>query len=148
MTSAGLSEVIQRESVRCESDPLDRVRRAVTDRFRDVFPPDLPSGLPPSREVDHRIELVPGAVPPSRPTFPLSAVELAELKKQLEEMTKVGFARPSKPPFDAPILFVKKKDGSTCMCVDYCALNNVAIKNSYPLPRVDELFDRLQDRSA
>jgi hypothetical protein len=88
VTSAELFEVIQRESVRCESDPLDRVRRAVMDRFRDVCPPGLPHGLPPSREVNHRIELVPGAVPPSRPTFRLCAPELVELKKQLEELTR------------------------------------------------------------
>jgi hypothetical protein len=112
--------------------------------YRDVFPDKLPDGLPPSRDVDHRIELTPGAVPPSRPTIRLSASELAELKKQLEELLRAGFISPSKSPFGAPILFVKKKDGSMRMCVDYRALNNLTIKNSYPLPRVDELFDRLQ----
>ena len=69
---------------------------------------------------------------------------MAELKKQLEELIKAGFIQPSKSPFGAPILFVKKKDGTMRMCVDYRALNNITIKNSYPLPRVDELFDRLQ----
>jgi hypothetical protein len=112
--------------------------------YRDVFPAKLPDGLPPSRDVDHRIELTPGAVPPSRPTIRLSASELAELKKQLEELLAAGFISPSKSPFGAPILFVKKKDGTMRMCVDYRALNNLTIKNSYPLPRVDELFDRLQ----
>ena len=110
----------------------------------DVFPADLPAGLPPAREVDHRIELVPGSSPPSRPTIRLSATELAELKKQLAELEAAGFIRPSKSPFGAPILFVKKKDGTMRMCVDYRALNRITIKNSYPLPRVDELFDRLQ----
>ena len=113
-------------------------------QFRDVFPEELPAGLPPSREVDHKIELVPGATPPSRPTYRLSSVELLELKKQLDELTKAGFIQPSKSPFGAPILFVKKKDGSMRMCVDYRALNNVTIKNNYALPRIDELFDRLQ----
>jgi hypothetical protein len=112
--------------------------------FKDVFPDELPAGLPPSREVDHKIELVPGAVPPSRPTFRLSASELVELKKQLDELLAAGFIQHSKSPYGAPILFVKKKDGTMRMCVDYRALNNVTIKNSYPLPRVDELFDRLQ----
>jgi hypothetical protein len=120
------------------------VSQRVLSQFKDVFPEELPPGLPPEREVDHRIELVPGSTPPSRPTFRLSASELVELKKQLEELTKAGFIRPSKSPFGAPILFVKKKDGTMRMCVDYRALNNITIKNSYPLPRVDELFDRLQ----
>jgi hypothetical protein len=112
--------------------------------FRDVFPDELPPGLPPSREVDHRIELVPGAVPPTRPTYRLSSRELLELRKQLDELLKAGFIQPSKSPFGAPILFVKKKDGTMRMCVDYRALNNVTIKNNYALPRIDELFDRLQ----
>ena len=126
------------------SESAARCSDRLLKSYRDVFPDELPPGLPPSREVDHRIELTPGAVPPSRPTFRLSATELVELKKQLEELVKAGFIQPSKSPFGAPILFVKKKDGTMRMCVDYRALNNVTIKNSYPLPRVDELFDRLQ----
>lgn len=128
-----------------QSEPnLDNVSRRTLSPFKDVFPEALPSGLPPSREVDHRIELTPGSSPPSRPTFRLSAPEMEELKKQLAELVKAGFIQPSKSPFGAPILFVKKKDGTMRMCVDYRALNNITIKNAYPLPRVDELFDRLQ----
>ena len=123
-------------------DPLERSRRRVLHDYSDVFG-DLP-GLPPTRDVDHKIELVPGATPPSRPTYSLSASETVELKKQLEELEAAGFIQPSKSPFGAPILFVKKKDGTMRMCVDYRALNNVTIKNAYPLPRIDELFDRLQ----
>ena len=127
-----------------EPQQMTAMRSKLLARFSHVFPDELPAGLPPTREVDHKIELVPGAVPPSRPTFRLSESELVELKKQLDELVKAGFIRPSKSPFGAPILFVKKKDGTMRMCVDYRALNNVTIKNSYPLPRVDELFDRLQ----
>ena len=123
---------------------LDHIAKEFVKEYRDAFPEELPPGLPPSREIDHKIELVAGAVPPSRPTFRMSATELAELKKQLEELIKSGFIRPSKSPFGAPILFVKKKDGTMRMCVDYRALNEITIKNKYPLPRVDELFDRLQ----
>ena len=141
VSAAELSLAIRAEA---SADPYESVRRSTLAEFEDVFPEELPAGLPPSREVDHRIELVPGAVPPSRPTFRLSEKELGELKQQLEQLTKAGFIRPSKSPFGAPILFVKKKDGTMRMCVDYRALNNVTIKNSYPLPRVDELFDRLQ----
>ena len=126
------------------ADPLEDARREVLERWPQVFPDELPAGLPPSREVDHKIELIPGATPANRPTFRLSEWELGELKKQLEELVKAGFIRPSKSPWGAPILFVKKKDGSMRMCVDYRGLNNLTIKNSYPLPRVDELFDRLQ----
>lgn len=142
VSAAELSRAIQAET--SKADQFAVVRRRVLGPYKDVFPDELPVGLPPSREVDHRIELVPGAVPTSRPTFRLSERELVELKKQLEELTKSGFIQPSKSPFGAPILFVKKKDGTMRMCVDYRALNNVTIKNSYPLPRVDELFDRLQ----
>ena len=120
------------------------VRRRVMETYRDVFPDSLPPGLPPSRDVDHKIELLANSQPLSRPTFRMSDRELTELKSQLAELTKCGFIQPSKSPFGAPILFVKKKDGTMRMCVDYRALNEITIKNSYPLPRVDELFDRLQ----
>jgi RNase H-like domain found in reverse transcriptase/Reverse transcriptase (RNA-dependent DNA polymerase)/Integrase zinc binding domain/Retroviral aspartyl protease/Chromo (CHRromatin Organisation MOdifier) domain len=131
-------------AVLAESDSVTSIRNRTLAEYRDVFPDALPDGLPPSRDVDHRIELIPGSSPPSRPTIRLSATELDELKKQLTELEAAGFIRPSKSPFGAPILFVKKKDGTMRMCIDYRALNRITIKNSYPLPRVDELFDRLQ----
>ncbi len=112
--------------------------------YADVFPDELPEGLPPRREVDHRIELEPNSTPPSRPTYRLSPSELDELKKQLAQLLKQGFIRPSKSPYGSPVLFVKKKDGDMRMCIDYRALNKLTIKNAYPLPRVEELFDRLQ----
>jgi transposase InsO family protein len=112
--------------------------------YRDVFTDALPIGLPPSREIDHRIELIPGSTPPSRPTYRQSASELAELKSQLAELISLGFIQPSKSPYGAPVLFVKKKDGTTRMCIDYRALNDITIKNAYPLPLVGELFDQLQ----
>jgi hypothetical protein len=118
-------------------------RASTLKEFRDVFPDDLPEGLPPRRDIDHKIELVPGSAPTNRPTYRMSPTELDELKKQLDELSKAGFIQPSKSPFGAPILFVKKKDGTMRMCIDYRALNGITIKNSYPLPRIDELFDRL-----
>jgi RNase H-like domain found in reverse transcriptase/Reverse transcriptase (RNA-dependent DNA polymerase)/Integrase zinc binding domain/Retroviral aspartyl protease/Integrase core domain/Chromo (CHRromatin Organisation MOdifier) domain len=132
------------ESPETLTQRLAAVRKKTIDEYRDVFPDELPPGLPPQREVDHKIELKPGSSPTSRPTFRMSAKELAELKQQLEELTKSGFIQPSKSPFGAPILFVKKKDGTMRMCIDYRALNEITIKNKYALPRVDELFDRLQ----
>jgi hypothetical protein len=112
--------------------------------YQDVFPDALPPGLPPAREVDHAIELEPGALPPSRPTYRMSFQELEELEKQLKEYVGNGWIRPSQSPYGAPILFVKKKDGTTRMCTDYRALNKITKKNVYPLPRIDELLDRLQ----
>ena len=112
-------------------------------KFGDVFPKDLPPGLPPKRDVDHRIELEPGNVPPTKAPYRMSPKELDELKKQLSDLLEKEFIQPSKSPYGAPVLFVKKKDGSTRMCVDYRALNKITIKNKYPLPRVDELLDRL-----
>jgi hypothetical protein len=111
--------------------------------FQDVFPGDLPSGLPPQRAIDHRIELEPGSLPVSRPVYRMSPTELDEVKRQLDELLSKGFIRPSVSPYGAPILFVKKKDGSMRMCIDYRALNKTTIKNSYSLPRIDDLLDQL-----
>ena len=125
-----------------EGVPADLAK--VLRSFRDVFPEALPPGLPPPREVDHAIELEPGALPPSRPTYRMSFQELEELEKQLKEYADNGRIRPSQSLYGAPILFVKKKDGPTRMCTDYRALNKITKKNVYPLPRIDELLDRLQ----
>ena len=112
--------------------------------FEDVLSPELPKGLPPKRaDVDHKIELEPGNSPPSKPSYRLSYQELAELKKQLLELMEKGFMQPSKSPFGAPVLFVKKKGGSLRLCVDYQALNSITIKNRCPLPRIDEMLDNL-----
>ena len=110
--------------------------------FADVFAP-LPAGLPPARKVDHAIKLEPGAEPAWRPTYRMSPLELQEVKKQLDDLLAKGWIQPSVSPYGAPILFVRKKEGSLRMCVDYRALNKQTIKNRYPLPRTDELLDQL-----
>ncbi|KAI3704673.1 hypothetical protein L1987_74900 [Smallanthus sonchifolius] len=115
----------------------------VVSEFPDIFPEELP-GLPPEREVEFRINLVPGATPIAKSPYRLAPTEMAELKKQLDELLEKGFIQPSSSPWGAPILFVKKKDGSIRMCIDYRELNKVTIKNRYPLPRIDDLFDQLQ----
>ena len=117
--------------------------QAILDEFIDVFPKDLLGGLPPSRELDHRIELVPRAKPPHRAPYRMSPPGLDELKKQLQDLTEKGYIQPSVSPFRAPILFVPKKDGGILMCVDYKALNRVTVHNRYPLPQIDELLDKL-----
>ncbi|KAL0537055.1 hypothetical protein IC582_026023 [Cucumis melo] len=111
--------------------------------YPDVFPEELP-GLPPHREVEFAIELEPGTVPISRAPYRMAPAELKELKVQLQELLDKGFIRPSVSPWGVPVLFVKKKDGSMRLCIDYRELNKVTVKNRYPLPRIDDLFDQLQ----
>ncbi|KAL0448539.1 UNVERIFIED_CONTAM: Transposon Ty3-G Gag-Pol polyprotein [Sesamum latifolium] len=115
----------------------------VVREFPDVFPEELP-GLPPHREVDFEIETIPGAAPISIAPYRMAPSELKELKKQLEELLDKGFIRPSISPWGAPVLFVKKKDGSMRLCIDYRQLNRITIKNKYPLPRIDDLLDQLK----
>ena len=116
----------------------------VVNEFEDVFPKDLP-GLPPDRDIEFAIELIPGAAPVSKAPYRLAPVELKELATQLQEMLDKGMIRPSVSPWGAPVLFVKKKDGSLRLCIDYRELNKLTIKNKYPLPRIDDLFDQLKD---
>ncbi|KAI3665770.1 hypothetical protein L6452_44401 [Arctium lappa] len=111
--------------------------------YPDVFPDDLP-GLPPERQVEFHIDLTPGAAPIARAPYRLAPTEMREMMTQLQELLEKGFIRPSSSPWGAPVLFVKKKDGSMRMCIDYRELNKVTIKNKYPLPRIDDLFDQLQ----
>ncbi|KAG8480712.1 hypothetical protein CXB51_025402 [Gossypium anomalum] len=119
----------------------------VVCEYSHVFPEELP-GLPPVREVEFGIELVPGTTPISMAPYRMAPTELKELKTQLKELTDRGFARPSFSPWGAPVLFVKKKDGTLRMCIDYRQLNKVTIKNKYPLPRIDDLFDQLKGASV
>nr|GEZ34587.1 putative reverse transcriptase domain-containing protein [Tanacetum cinerariifolium] len=111
-----------------------------------VFPDDLP-GLPPPRQVEFRIDLAPGAAPVVRTPYRLAPSEMKELAKQLQELSEKGFIRPSSSPWRAPVLFVKKKDGSFSMCIDYRELNKLTVKNLYPLPRIDDLSNQLQGSS-
>nr|GEX99147.1 putative reverse transcriptase domain-containing protein [Tanacetum cinerariifolium] len=114
--------------------------------FSEVFPEDLP-GLPPTRQVEFQIDLIPGAAPVARAPYRLAPSEMKELSDQLQELSDKGFIRPSSSPWGAPVLFVKKKDGSFRMCIDYRELNKITVKNRYPLPRIDNLFDQLQGSS-
>ncbi|KAA3466329.1 DNA/RNA polymerases superfamily protein [Gossypium australe] len=111
--------------------------------YPDVFPEELP-GLPQVREVEFGIELAPGTIPISIAPYRMAPTELKELKAQLQEMTDKGFDKSSYYLWGAPVLFVKKKDGSMKLCIDYRQLNKVTVKNKYPLPRIDNLFDQLK----
>nr|GFB69269.1 putative reverse transcriptase domain-containing protein [Tanacetum cinerariifolium] len=115
--------------------------------FPEVFLKDL-SCLPPIRPVEFQIDLVPGVAPVARAPYRLVPSEMKELAEQLKELSNKGFIRPSSSPWGAPVLFVKKKDGSFRTCIDYWELNKLTAKNCYPLPRIDDLFDQLQRSSV
>ncbi|GKB41388.1 putative reverse transcriptase domain-containing protein [Tanacetum coccineum] len=116
---------------------------SVVCEFEDVFPEDL-SRLPPQRQVEFHIDLVLGVTPVAKSPYRLAPLEMQELSGQLHELQDKGFIRPSHSPWGELVLFVKKKDGSLHMCIDYRELNKLTIKNCYPLPRIDDLFDQLQ----
>jgi len=112
------------------------------EEYKEVFAP-APAGIPPDRGVGHTIPLGNNAKPPFRGIYRLSPKELEEAKKQIAELLEKGWIKPSSSPFGAPILFVAKKDGSLRMVIDYRALNAITIRNRYPLPRIEDLFDQL-----
>ncbi|KAJ9541625.1 LOW QUALITY PROTEIN: hypothetical protein OSB04_028131 [Centaurea solstitialis] len=124
-------------------DKLEVKDVKVVRDYPEVFPDDLVS-LPPDREIEFRIDLVPGATPIAKAPYRLALSELKEMLAQLQELLDKGFIRPSTSPWGASVLFVKKKDGTMRMCIDYRELNKVTVKNKYPLPRIDDLFDQLQ----
>jgi hypothetical protein len=124
-----------------EADPLDTIK--VVLEFSDVFPKDLP-GMPPEQKVEFAIVLIPGIALISIRAYRVSGLELVELKKQIDELSEKGCIRPSTSPWVAPVLFVEKKNNTRRMCINYRALNEVTIKNKYPLPRIEDLFDQLR----
>jgi hypothetical protein len=111
--------------------------------FGDVFKEIL--GLPPKRDIDFSINLMPGVAPISKNPYKMSTPKLKDLQMQLEEIMKKGYILPSVSPWGAPVLFVKKKDGTLRLCIDFRQLNEVTIKNKYPFPMIDDLFDQLKD---
>nr|GEW05055.1 putative reverse transcriptase domain-containing protein [Tanacetum cinerariifolium] len=135
----------KKEEDKSEVNQLEDV--PVVRDYPEVFPKDL-SGLPPSRPVEFQINLIPGAAPVARAPYRLAPSEMKELSEQLQELSEKGFIRPSSSPWGAPVLFVKKKDGSFRMCIDYRELNKLTVKNRYPLPQIDDLFDQLQGSSV
>lgn len=119
--------------------------KKLIEEFQDVLPEgEVKPPFPPDRAIEHEIPTEPGKAPPHKPVYRLSEKELAELKTHLEDLLNRGFITPSTSPYAAPVLFVPKKDGTSRMVIDYRLLNAMTIKNRYPLPRIDELMDRLQ----
>jgi hypothetical protein len=119
--------------------------RVIQD-YPDVFPEELP-GMPPDRDIVFLIELLPGTPPISKRPYRMPVNELVELKKKIAELQAKGFIRPSSSPWGAPVLFMEKKDGTQRTCIDYRSLNEVTIKNEYPLPRIEDLFDQMKGAS-
>ncbi|GJX78425.1 putative reverse transcriptase domain-containing protein [Tanacetum coccineum] len=137
-----MAQVMEKKSDEKRLEDIPVVRE-----FPEVFPEDLP-GLPPVRQVEFQIDLIPRVAPIARAPYGLDPSEMQELSDQLQELADRGFIRPSTSPWGAPVLFVKKTDGYFRMCIDYRELNKLTVKNRYPLPRIDDLFDQLQGSSV
>ncbi|GKD29923.1 putative reverse transcriptase domain-containing protein [Tanacetum coccineum] len=132
-----------RLSISAKASDKKQEEIVVVRDFPEVFLDDL-SGLPPIREIEFQIELIPGATPVAKSPYRLAPSELEELSGKLKELQDKGFIRPRSSPCRATVLFVKKNDGSFKMYIDYRELNKLTVKNHYPLPRIDDLFDQLQ----
>jgi hypothetical protein len=125
-----------------DKNTIPPVIQRLLDGYADVFPAQLPDVLPPHREVDHRIDLTPGSMPPSCKMYRMAPLEEKELWRQLQEYLKAGKIEPAQSPFGAGVLFARKKDGTLRLCVDYRGLNSITVKDRYPIPRIDEQLDR------
>jgi hypothetical protein len=148
-TIVEFNAAIQAEQVsllnKVQGTSLNEIR--IAQEYPDVFPEEL-LGMPPDRDIEFIIELLPGTPPISKRPYRMLVNELVELKKQIVELQSKGFIRLSSSPWGAPVLFVEKKDGTQQMCVDYRSLNEVTIKNKYPLPRIEDLFDQMKGASV
>jgi hypothetical protein len=129
-----------------EDDKPNLEDHPILREYKDVFPKEV-LGLPLRRDIDFSIELSPRAVSVSRTPYRMSTLDLVELKIHLKEMMDKGYIQPSVSPWGTPTLFVKKKDGTLRLCIDYRQLNNTTIKNKYPLPIINDLFDQLRGAS-
>jgi hypothetical protein len=114
----------------------------VVNEFPNVFPEELP-GIPLDRDIMFVIDLKPDTAPIYKSLYRMPTSQLAELKEHIKELLEKGFIHPSSSPWGAPVIFVLKKDGNQRLCMDYHALNEVIVKNKYPLHRIDDLFDQL-----
>ena len=131
-------------AVHADTVPNDAQLQSILDKYRDRFPTEMPSKLPPERNVYHTIPLKNNEPPLPRKSYRLSRPEVAELNTQVASLLEKGYIQPSNSPYGHPVLFVKKKNGNLRLCIDYRSLNQQTVKNRYPLPRINDLFDQLQ----
>jgi hypothetical protein len=116
---------------------------SLLQEFKDVFPEEMPSGLPPIRGIEHQIDFIPEAVIPNRPAYRSNSEETKELQRQVEDLLSKGYVRESMSPCAVPVLLVPKNDGTWRMCIDGRAVNNITVKYRHPIPRLDDMLDKL-----
>ncbi|KAI4299937.1 hypothetical protein L6164_033357 [Bauhinia variegata] len=121
---------------------------SILQDFEDVFPKEVPNGLPPIRGIEHQIDFVPGAAIPNRPAYRANPEETKELQRQVGELMEKGYVRESMSPCAVPVILVPKKDGTWRMCVDCRAINNITVKYRHPIPRLDDMLDELHGSSV
>jgi hypothetical protein len=123
--------------------PLPRAITNLLHEFKNVFPPEIPPGQPPLREIEHQIDLIPGASLPNQAAYMTNPEETKEIQRQVQELLDNGYIRMSLSPYAVPVILVSKKNGTWCMCVDCRAINNITIRYRFPIPRLDDMLDEL-----
>ena len=145
-TTAPFFVLLHKEVLLSTNDLPSSLPSAVLDLlqdFEDVFPDEVPAGLPPLRGIEHQIDLVPGASLPNRPAYRANPEETKEIQRQVKELLDKGYVRESLSPCAVPVLLVPKKDGSWRMCVDCRAINAITVRYRHPIPRLDDMLDEL-----
>ncbi|XP_073109928.1 uncharacterized protein [Elaeis guineensis] len=143
LTNHEIIFVLVAKQVPSEEVSLPPQMKEILEEFTDVFPEELPKGLPPIRGIEHQIDLIPGFALPNRPAYRCNPEEAKELQRQVADLLEKGYVRESMSPCSVPALLVPKKDGSMRMCMDSRAINKIIIKYRYPIPRLDDMLDEL-----
>jgi hypothetical protein len=128
--------------------PLPRAITNILHEFKDVFPAEIPPGLPPLRGIEHQIDLIPGASLPNQAVYRTNLEETKEIQWQVQELLDNGYVRESRSPCVVPVILVPKKNGTWRMCVDFRAINNITIRYRFPIPRLDEMLDELSGSTS